>query len=109
MARVDRRPRRRLGAEQRRAAILDAARDLFARAPYDRVSMAAVAEAAGASEALVHRYFATKSGLHLEVVRTAVESLLARQRDADAALGPHVTPHERLALSIEVYLDFVAD
>ncbi|ONI86608.1 hypothetical protein ALI22I_23480 [Saccharothrix sp. ALI-22-I] len=41
----------------------------------DRVSLAAVAEAAGASEALVHRYFATKSGLHAEVVRSAVDAL----------------------------------
>lgn len=106
---MDRRPRRRLGAEQRRAAILDAARQAFSRAPYDRVSLAAVAEAAGASEALVHRYFATKSGLHTEVVRSAVEALLRRQRDADEALGPDATPQERLASSIEVYLDFVAD
>jgi AcrR family transcriptional regulator len=109
MARVDRRPRRRLGAEQRRSAILDAAREAFSRAPYDQVSLAAVAEAAEASEALVHRYFATKSGLHAEVVRGAVETLLRRQRDADEALGPDATPRERLVSSIEVYLDFVAD
>lgn len=106
---MDRRPRRRLGAEQRRAAILDAARQAFARAPYDQVSLAAVAEATGASEALVHRYFATKSGLHVEVVRSAVEALLRRQRDADEALGPQATPQKRLASSIEVYLDFVTD
>jgi AcrR family transcriptional regulator len=108
MTRADRRPRQRLDPRQRRAAILDAARDAFARAPYDQVSLAAVASAASASEALVHKYFATKASLYAEIVREAIEFLLHRQREADAALGPGATARQRLATSIEVYLDFVA-
>lgn len=108
MARVDRRPRQRLDPRRRRAAILDAAREAFADAPYDQVSLASVAGAAAASEALVHKYFATKAGLYTEVVREAIESLLNRQYEADAALGADATARRRLARSIDVYLDFVA-
>jgi len=109
MPRTDRRPRQRLDPEQRRAAILDAARDAFARAPYEQVGIAAIAAACDASEALVHRYFASKGELYSEVVRTAIEALLQRQQAADATLGPDATPRQRLARSIEVYLDFIAN
>lgn len=108
MARTDRRPRQRLGPEQRRAAILDAARGAFAHAPYEQVTLAAVADAAGASEALVHKYFATKGSLYIEIVRGAIDTLIQRQRDAADALGPGATPQQRLARFTEVYLDFAA-
>jgi AcrR family transcriptional regulator len=108
VTRSDRRPRQRLDPAQRRTAILDAAREAFAQAPYDQVSLAAVASAAGASEALVHKYFATKSALYAEIVREAIESLLRRQIEADAALGEGATARQRLAVSVEAYLDFVA-
>jgi AcrR family transcriptional regulator len=108
VTRSDRRPRQRLDATQRRAAILDAARGAFARAPYGQVSLASVASAAGASEALVHKYFATKGALYAEIVREAIESLLQRQLEADAALGPGATARQRLTASVEAYLDFVA-
>ena len=55
--------RQRLSAEARREAILAAARDAFARGPYEEVSIAAIAAEAGASEPLVHRYFDGKAGL----------------------------------------------
>jgi AcrR family transcriptional regulator len=108
VTRADRRPRQRLHPQQRRAAILDAARGAFAQAPYDQVSLASVASAADASEALVHKYFKTKEDLYAEVVAAAIEALLNRQREADSALGPGAAAPDRLAQSIEVYLDFVA-
>jgi AcrR family transcriptional regulator len=80
----------------------------FAQAPYDQVSLAGIAVTAGSSEALVHRYFATKAELYVATVRAATEALLQRQQDADTALGTTASPWERLATSIEVYLDFVA-
>lgn len=109
MRSTDRRPRQRLGAESRRAAILRAAGAAFAAQPYPQVSVAEVAAAAGSSEALVHRYFGSKSGLYVAVVRSATDRLLERQRAADAALGPDATPRERLARSIRVYLDAIQD
>lgn len=106
--RIDRRPRRRLDAESRRADILRAAGTAFTSQPYDRVSVAAIAAAADASEALVHRYFAGKSGLYLAVVRAGIQLLLDRQEAYLAELGPAAGPRRRLAGTIEVYLDAVA-
>jgi AcrR family transcriptional regulator len=109
MPRTDRRPRQRLGEDARRQAILRAAGEAFSRAGYDQVSVDQVAEAAGASQALVHRYFGSKSSLYLAVVEAAVARLLDRQRAADAALGPHAPARDRLAASIRVYLDTVKE
>jgi AcrR family transcriptional regulator len=108
VSRSDRRPRQRLDVRERRSAILDAAKAAFAGGSYEEVSVAAVAEAAGASEALVLRYFGSKAALYVEVVEAAIALLLERQLAADAALGPHVPPVERVAESVRVYLDFVA-
>jgi AcrR family transcriptional regulator len=93
---------------ERRSAILDAAQAAFAAGSFQEVSVAAVAEAAGASQALVLRYFGSKAGLYVQVVDAAIAVLLERQLAADAALGPHATPIERVAESVRVYLDFVA-
>ena len=109
MARTDRSPRRRLDPAQRRDAILDAAREAFATAPYAAVSVAAVAAAAGSSEALVHRYFASKSGLYQAVVGEGIDELLTRQVAADTALGSRAAVRLRLATSIEVYLEVISN
>ncbi|SDT75989.1 TetR/AcrR family transcriptional regulator [Actinoplanes derwentensis] len=107
MPRTDRRPRQRLDAETRRLEILRVAGEAFGAQPYDRVSVARVAETAGASEALVHRYFAGKSGLYIAVIEAGVGQLLDRQRDAIEA-----TPggsRDRLATTVGIYLDVVAE
>jgi AcrR family transcriptional regulator len=107
--RTDRLPRRRLDPEQRRTAILDAARESFATAPYAAVSVAGIATAAGSSEALVHRYFTSKTGLYVAVVTEGIDELLTRQVAADTALGPRAAPRLRLATSIEVYLEVISN
>lgn len=109
MPRSDRRPRKRLSPEERRTAILGAAAAAFARAPYDQVSVAGIAADAEASEALVHRYFAGKAELYTEILAAAVRNLLERQRQADIELGPQTPARRRLATSLEVYLDFIAN
>lgn len=60
---------RRLGPDERRGQILDAAVRAFGEQPYATVQMAAVAKDAGVARALVHHYFGTKRELYLEVVR----------------------------------------
>ncbi len=62
--RTDRQPRQRLDPDARRAAILSAAAEVFGAAPYAEVKIAAVAARAGASEALLYRYFAGKEELY---------------------------------------------
>lgn len=108
VTRADRRPRRRLDEARRRAAILEAARAAFAAGSYQEVSVAAVAGVAGASEALVLRYFGSKAALYVTVVEEAIALLLERLAAADAALDPAVPWAERVAASVRAYLDFVA-
>src|SRR5213592_3538193 len=83
--------------QDRRADILDAARRVFADAPYDTVTMADVARAAGISRALVNHYFGSKRELYIETLRAVtaaapnvvrtdlglpVEEMVARNTDA---------------------------
>ncbi len=108
MARTDRRPRRRLDADTRRDAILAAAAQAFADAPYPQVSVAAIAAGEDASEALVYRYFGSKAELYAQVVRLAIDHLAQEQRAADAALPPYTSARDRVRVSLEVYLDHIA-
>jgi AcrR family transcriptional regulator len=108
MPRSDRSPRRRLAPDERRGAILAAAAEEFAVAPYDAVSVATVAARAQASEALVYRYFDGKADLYAHVLRAAVADLLARQAAALAELPAGVPVRDRLRATTLVYLDHVA-
>ncbi|RAY15322.1 TetR family transcriptional regulator [Actinomadura craniellae] len=61
--RQTRRPGRRPGPTETRAAILAAARELFAEKGYDGTSLRAIARAAGCDPALVHHFFGNKEGV----------------------------------------------
>jgi AcrR family transcriptional regulator len=61
-------PPRRRDAAATRAAILDSARQAFARAGYDRVGVRELAKGAGVTAMLVNRYFGSKEHLFAEVV-----------------------------------------
>lgn len=106
--RPDRTPRRRLDVDQRREAILTAARALYAQSTYPEVSIARIAEAAGASPALVFHYFGTKAGLYVAVVETAVKALADAQRKAQDRLDTNVPARDRIRASLLVYLDHIA-
>ena len=60
------------GAEATRAAILAAARDLFARDGIDRVTIAAIAAQAGVAAPTVYAAFKSKEGLLREITRVAL-------------------------------------
>lgn len=107
MPREDRHPRRRRPPEERREAILAAATEAFASAPYNTVAVAGIAAAAGASEALVFRYFAGKPGLYVEVVRRQLDSLVDRREAVLAALPPNTCSRDRIRVLIEATLDHV--
>jgi AcrR family transcriptional regulator len=106
--RTDRVPRRRLDGDQRREAILLAARDLFAGAAYPDVSTAQIATAAGASPALVFHYFGSKAELYTTVVDGAIQVLTDAQRAAQDRLDPGVPARDRVRASLLVYLDHIA-
>lgn len=100
--------RRRLSPEARRESLLAAARDEFVDTPYDEASVGAIAARAGASEALVYRYFQTKAALYARVVEDAIESLSQRQAAALAVLPPDADAQARLAATVLAYLDHIA-
>lgn len=86
-----------------------AAREAFAAAPYDEVSVASVAGAAGASEALVYRYFTAKAGLYTAVVQDQLEGLGERQQAAVDGLPAHSSARDQMRVSVEAVLDHVSD
>ncbi|SER68089.1 DNA-binding transcriptional regulator, AcrR family [Propionibacterium cyclohexanicum] len=108
MARIDRQPRTRLDPDARRAAILAAAAEAFAAHPYAEVTVSSIAQRVGTSDALLYRYFSGKEELYAEIVRLAIDSLLARQGAALASLAPGVPARDRLLAATRVYLDHIA-
>ena len=64
---------RRPGSPDTRAAILDAARDLFASGGMSGTSVRAIAAKAGVDPALVHHYFGTKDDLFIAALQLPVD------------------------------------
>jgi AcrR family transcriptional regulator len=64
---------RRPGSPDTRAAILDAARELFAATGFSGTSVRAVAAKAGVDPALVHHYFGTKDELFVAALAIPVD------------------------------------
>jgi AcrR family transcriptional regulator len=100
--------RRRLSPSVRTDAILLAARETFAATPYDQVSVAAIGRAAGASEALVYKYFDNKPGLYAVVIKTQLDELAGHQRAASAALPINSSARDQVRVIIEATIDQVA-
>ena len=65
-------PRLRLAPAERRRQIVDAARELYSDRPYDAVSTAELAEAAGVARGLINHYFGDKRELFLVVMRESI-------------------------------------
>lgn len=108
MARTDRQPRTRLDPDSRRTAILGAATAAFAAHPYAEVTISSIAGRAGASDALLYRYFSSKEELYAEIVQLAIDGLLNRQAAALEALPPGVPVRDRVREATRVYLDHIA-
>ena len=94
---------------ERRELILTAASRAFASRPYEEVSLAAIAQEAHASEALVHKYFTSKAGIYAQILQRATDELAERTRQADDALPPNSSARDRVRTSILTYLDFIAE
>ena len=74
------------GPEQVRAALLDAAAELFAEKGPGAVSVRQIAAAAGVNHGLVHHYFGSKQELLREVVRTRAAAVMAEALAASTTL-----------------------
>lgn len=78
--------KRRLGREERRAAIVDGAAVAFARGGYAASSMADIAAAAGVSHLIIYRHFESKEALYETVLERALDSL-SEALAPDTAVG----------------------
>jgi AcrR family transcriptional regulator len=77
--------RQRLSAQSRRSAIIDAARVLFARNGFRGTGTSDIAAAAGCSEPMIYKHFASKQALFLAVLEDCTRYM--RERFAEAASG----------------------
>jgi AcrR family transcriptional regulator len=92
--------------ELQRANILEGARRAFARKG-QAATMADVAQAAGVSQGLAYRYFASKEQIYRELVEQALEQ--AARATALPAQEPPATPGERIALLITRLVEYRRD
>ena len=74
------RPRRAHDSEATREALMAAGAELFAEHGYDGVTVAALAQRAGANKALISYHFGGKSGLYAAIVKTTFEAVAAEMR-----------------------------
>ena len=96
--------RKRLSAEDRRAAILDAALEIFARRGYNGASIDEIAQAAGISKALIYEHFPSKKDLHGSLLERHVQQIfVALARTADTAEPGEV----RLRRGVDAFFEWV--
>ena len=83
--------RQRLPAAERRAAIVDVALQVFGERSYGRATTAEIARAAGVSEPILYRHFASKRDLYI----ACLEAMSARlQATAEAIIAAEPDPRE---------------
>jgi AcrR family transcriptional regulator len=93
--------RTRLSTEQRRAQLLAIGADLFAKRPYEEVSIEEVAEIACVSSGLLYHYFPSKRAFFLAIVEDQSAKLL-QASTPDAALPPL----EQLKAGLDIYIGY---
>lgn len=94
----------RLPAAERRAAILDVAREQFGRRGFHGTTTDQIAAAAGISQPYVVRMFGSKEALFLEVLNDTLESLLDAWRTTLDGLPPRTPVRERKAALGDTFL-----
>lgn len=107
-------PRERADAARNRRAVLQAAAELFARHGVERVTMEAIAAAAGVGKGTLFRRFGDKAGLAAALLDERERELQERILSGPAPLGPggprdDPAPGARLRAFVEAYLDYALD
>jgi AcrR family transcriptional regulator len=100
--------RRRLTAEERRSAILDAALTAFSQKGYHATSLDDIAGEAGVSKALIYEHFASKQELHADLIARNARELTHRVAGALSGVEIESTV-ERLAAGLEAFFAFVEE
>lgn len=105
-------PPERADAARNRAAVLLAAAELFRRHGVGKVSMDAVAAAAGVGKGTLFRRFGDKAGLAVALLDERERELQEKVLHGPAPLGPGsaddlpIRPQERLIAFVDAYLDY---
>jgi AcrR family transcriptional regulator len=99
-------PRKRLTAEARRAAILEAALEVFAERGYAASSIDEIATAAGISKALIYEHFPSKRDLHAALLAHHVTELFTRLAETAGTDRPGEI---RLRDGVDAFLRFVEE
>ena len=95
----------RLPRQERRAQLLDAAREAFVLQGYHAAGMDGIAELAGVSKPVLYQHFPGKLELYLAVLDESSDSLIDRVR---TALDSTNDNRKRVRATFEAYFDFVA-
>ena len=98
--------RKRLTAEARRAAILDAASTVFSARGYHSASIDDIAAEAGVSKALIYEHFSSKLELHAKLVEAHAAELYQRLA---AAVPSAEGSAARLAAGLDAFFGFVEE
>jgi len=89
---------------QRESALLDAARLLFRQQPWDRVTIAEVAIAAGIGKGTVYKHFPSKEALFARLTLDMSRANLAELRALHTAQPPHLAMRQVIRRAFEQML-----
>ena len=96
----------RLPRRERRAQLLDAAREVFVAQGYHAAAMDDIAEAAGVSKPVLYQHFPGKLDLYLALLDSSSDTLVARVSEALASTADNKL---RVQATVQAYFDFVDD
>jgi AcrR family transcriptional regulator len=97
-------PRKRLSAVDRRAAILDAALEVFSKRGYNGASIDEIAQAAGISKALIYEHFPSKKDLHVSLLERHTQEIFVRLAETADTDDPGEV---RLRNGVSAFLEWV--
>src|SRR5262245_48152766 len=78
----------RLSSDERRQAIVEAVKDVFAKKGFDRTTSRDLAKAARVSEALLYKYFPTKLSLYEAMLHACAETPIWLKSDGGEGVKP---------------------
>jgi AcrR family transcriptional regulator len=94
----------RLPRGERRAQLLEAAKEVFVQRGYHAAAMDEIAERAGVSKPVLYQHFPGKLDLYLALLDASIDEFDAQVR---AALGSTHDNKRRVAATVDAYFDYV--
>jgi AcrR family transcriptional regulator len=95
-----------LPREERRASLLDAAREVFAESGYHAAAMDDIAGRAGVTKPVLYQHFGSKQELYLAVFDAGVEDVIAA---VGKGLSSSPDNRARVTATMDAYLGFMSE